>query len=271
MQALDRQLTAKVNVSVDFRGTKITCTRDDSQFASISAAQIEALNCGGSGRRTKVSAAKAFLISFMLLLAVGCVAVGYLVYQRRRKAGTFSHSDVPGAATRYVSDVESERTNGISSGGIGGILSGKGSGRSYVSGLNEPAAPNKPWSFLPGSRKNGTSVLGSQKYVESTMAQGGPDYASGGWGSDKPATEMGPFSAKSVRTKPQLPVSAAQPRGGPVTDITAETASPMSDVSFSGNRSLGKDVVAQSVQVDDGDPERSMNVTFNAAYAPGEH
>jgi hypothetical protein len=280
MQAYNEQVEAKINMRIDFRGTKVTCSKGAGPVTSLSPDQVAQLACSGDGSGSgKVRAAKAVLLVVLVFLCIGCIAAAFFVVKRRRNARSFSHHDVPGAASQYVSEVESERTNGTLG---GGFVSGVSSGQTYVSGLSEPMAPKKPWGFLPGIRKTGGSMLGSQ-YVQSTMGDGyvPPEYANG---SDSQADaarapEVGrsPFSSKRTNSKPQLPVSAAQPRGGPVTDITAETASPMSEVSMSGNLSRHKtDTGGRSGGVglqgpDDEDPERSMNITFNAAYAPGEH
>ena len=295
VQAYAAQVEAGVVLSVNLRGTQVRCGRDAQVAAGLDADQLAALGCGGGGGGT--SAAKVVLVLFLIAVAAGAAVAGFLFWRRRRAGGSgaFSHRNVPGAASQYVSEAE-----------LNGSDAGQQSARTYTSSLGEKPTSGA-FAFMPQFLKDGTGpmagLLGKQ-YSDATEQQSSAAAYVGSSGGG--AGGLGAYNGKGARggeAQPQLPVSASRhdsaererrharrsksgrsaAGGGLVAERIMEMSPPLSSVEASdspppsrrvkgGKRPGGRTVgLTPAAPTDEDDPERGMNITFNAAYDGGQN
>jgi hypothetical protein len=278
VQAYKDQLISRVQVDVILSGNRLTCPSHDAiQRSGLDAKQIQNLGCGPKKRSG--SAVRAVLIAFLVLPVIAVAAIVFLLLRRRRvvnKQAARAFSDPVAGAEAYVHGAETDRISNSGTGGAGFLL-GNTSDKGFKSNLTE--SRSGVWGLMPQFLKDGTGPMSGM------LSKHYNDVSKEGMEADNPAFAG---AASRARTGPTLPVSgppvihnvgtsvgAARREAGNLQAV--ELSSPMSDLSEAslrgverGNTSAGLDIKDGS-DSSDSNAERNMRVTFNAAFAPGEH
>lgn len=262
------QLENGVSLEFDLRGNSFSCPAftDEQEFLLGSSNRIEMLGCGG--KSSGGGAVRAVVGVLIALMVAGAAAAMFILYKRRSRKGWYRDSGAN--ASTYVDRAEASRLNASN-----GWFTGKGDDKQFSAGLDEPTGNNSSWGFMPFLGRGGQPV--------SSLL--------GGWSRADTNDNGAGFSA--MQSQPsgglQLPVSGARAlqiktaasggapgaggkAGAAVTSV--ELASPMSDLSAGSlegdTGGAGLDVDDRSELSSEGDQQRNMRLTFNAAYAPVE-
>jgi hypothetical protein len=296
VQAYQAQVGANIAMRVDMSGNSFECPDASSlSAAGFSVQAVQLLGC----KRKRGSAGKIVLALCLVVFAIGLVVAALLWWRRRARMrshggkGLRELNGSNGGVDDYVSQAESQREMGI--GPIDDdVLSMQGSGKGHANGSLSPRGSGAKW-HMPKVARGGKARRSrsgrSKRYVDEALEGSGS--LSGGASAFQVAAER---AARG--SGPPLPLSGAGHRApGGYVDVgrgpplrrqpesqhelsaglhSVEAASPMSDISpaVGAPRSSGgtRAAFAPDERGGDGDTaERNMRVTFNAAYAPGEH
>ena len=261
------QLENDVVLELDLRGNSFDCPSFTDRQEFLLSDRLDMLGCGGGGGGGG-GAVRAVVGVFVALIVLGAAAALFVLYKRRSRKGWYRDSGMN--ASTYVDRAEASRLNSSN-----GWFTGKGDDKQFSAGLDEPTGNGTGWGFMPFLGRGGQPV--------SSLL--------GGWSRADTHDPAQGFS--SMQSQPsgglQLPVSGARAlqiktaasggapgaggkAGAAVTSV--ELASPMSDLSAGSlegdTGGAGLDVDDRSELSSEGDQQRNMRLTFNAAYAPVE-
>lgn len=268
INAYIQQLENEVELQFDLRGNGFVCPAftDEQEFLLGSSDRLDMLGCGGG--ESGGGAVRAVVGVLVALIVLGAAAALFVLYKRRSRKGWYRDSGMN--ASTYVDRAEASRLNASN-----GWFTGKGDDKQFAAGLDEPTGNGSSWGFMPFLGRGGqpvSSLLGGWSRADGQENGAGfssmQSQPSGG-------LQLPVSGARALQIKTAASGGAPGAGGKPGAAVTSvELASPMSDLSAGSlegdTGGAGLDVDDRSELSSEGDQQRNMRLTFNAAYAPVE-